>query len=121
MGYIYHFNIGDLENAEKYYKIALNIDPANAPVCQALGVLYIQRGDHENAHLMLARAKELGYSDRSEWGEYGEATPHFTPGPYSIGGLPMLFAVTKSYVDEFLESKNEVSDKINSSADTNST
>jgi tetratricopeptide (TPR) repeat protein len=103
LGYIYHFHLVDFANAEKYYLRALELQPNNAPVIRALGVLYLRDNKKELALKFLKHSEELGYDSKHEWKEYWGV--YYNDGPHSIGGIPMLFDSTREAVRKFLETE----------------
>ena len=103
LGYIYHYHLGDFESAELYYKRALELDPNNASVVRALGMLHFHIGNREAAKPYLLRAQQLGYSTIDEWQEYADANVSYNHGPFGGGGIPNLFGATRADVDEYLD------------------
>ena len=112
LGYIYHLHQADFETAEKYYRRALSIDPDNAPVNRALGIMYMHAGRIDSARQFLQRAQELGYKTAMEWREYSAAGVQYNMGPHSIGGIPILFGSVGGSADKLLDGdRHESSEK----------
>jgi len=58
-----HFSEGEEQAAEQKFREALELDPYSVPALRNLGILELERGNHDRAAVHLERARSLAPSD----------------------------------------------------------